>query len=186
MQGHISVGDKVAILPIGDLADVGRIEHSISSSSSMDITGQRMNIAVAGDSTVIYLTGIDIARISIGNIISDMDASLRPKLRRKMRARIAVMDRLTVPIIQGCQVILYMHSVDVPAVISKLISQTNRKDGSLIERPRVLTASADAIVEIKLNEKICLETFSDCRALGRFALRRSGDTIATGIVESLD
>ena len=186
VQGHISVGDKVAVLPIGDLADVGRIEHSISSSSSMDITGQRMNIAVAGDSTVIYLTGIDIARISIGNIISDMDASLRPKLRRKMRARIAVMDRLTVPIIQGCQVILYMHSVDVPAVISKLISQTNRKDGSLIERPRVLTASADAIVEIKLNEKICLETFSDCRALGRFALRRSGDTIATGIVESLD
>ena len=40
--------------------------------------------------------------------------------------------------------------------------------------------------EIKLSEKICLETFNECRALGRFALRRSGDTVAVGIVESLD
>jgi elongation factor 1 alpha-like protein len=183
VQGLISAGDKVAILPISDGADVGRIEHGIAASG--ESSGERMNIAMAGDSVELYLTGIDIARISVGNVISDVDENLRPKLRRKMRAKIIVMDRLTVPIIRVSQVLLHMHSLDFPATISGLISQTNRKDGSLQERPRVLTGGANATVEIKLSEKICLETFADCRALGRFALRQGGDTVAVGIVESL-
>lgn len=183
-QGYISTGDKVVILPIGDGADVGRIEHGIATSSELD--GERMNVAVAGDSVELFLTGIDIARIGVGNIISDIDESLRPKLKRKLKAKIMVMDRLTVPIIQGSQVLFYMHSLDVPAVITKLISQVNRKDGSINERPRMLTGTTNASVEIKLSEKICLETFNECRALGRFALRRSGDTVAVGIVETLD
>lgn len=179
VQGVISVGDKAAILPIGDEVDIGRIEHGIA------VDGERMNVAVAGDSAQLFLTGIDIARISIGNIISDVDVSLRPSLKKRMKAKIMVMDRLTVPIIQGSQVLLHMHSVSVPAVISKLISATNRIDGIENDRPRVLKGSSTAMVEIRLNKKLCLEPFNECRALGRFALRRGGDTVAVGIVESL-
>lgn len=184
VQGFISIGDKIVVLPIGDLAEIGRIEHGIATSTKLD--GERMNVAIAGDSVDLFLTGIDIARISVGNIISDVDVNLRPKMKRKMKAKIMVMDRLTVPIIKGSQVLFYMHSLDIPAVISKLVSQINRKDGSESERPRMLTGSTTATVEIKLSEKVCLETFQECRALGRFALRRSGDTVAVGIVESLD
>ena len=186
VQGVISVGDKVAILPIGDEADIGRIEHGISASGLSEVDGERMNVAVAGDSAQLFLTGIDIARISIGNIISDVSTSLCPKLKRRMKAKIMVMDRLTVPIIQGSQVLLHMHSVSVPAVINKLISVTNRRDGSVNDRPRVVTGSTNAMVEIKLHKKICLESFNECRALGRFALRRGGDTVAVGIVEGFD
>ncbi len=182
VQGFTSVGDGVVVLPICDAADVGRIEHGLASSSG----AERMNIAVAGDSVELYLTGIDIARISVGNILSEMDEHLRPQLKRKLVAKIIVMDRLTVPIIRGSQVLLHMHSLDVPAVISNLISQTDRSDGSLKERPRMLSGGANATVEIKLGKKVCLETFSDCRALGRFALRRGGDTVAIGIVEDLN
>lgn len=184
VQGFISVGDKVAILPIGDGADVGRIEHGIAASNEVD--GERTNVAIAGDSAELFLTGIDVTRIGVGNVISDVDENLRPKLKRKITAKVMLMDRLTVPIIQGSQVLFYMHSLDVPAVISKLISSTNRIDGSIKERPRALTGSTTATVEIKLSEKICLETFNECRALGRFALRRNGDTVAVGIVESVD
>lgn len=181
VQGFISVGDGVVVLPICDAADIGRIEHGLASSCG----SERMNIAAAGDSVELYLTGIDIARISVGNILSDMEESIRPKLKRKLTARIIVMDRLTIPIIRGSQVLLHMHSLDVPAVISNLISQTDRSDGSVKERPRMLTGGANATVEIKLGHKVCLETFSQCRALGRFALRRGGDTVAVGIVDSL-
>ena len=45
-----------------------------------------------------------------------------------------------------------MHSLDVPAVISNLISQTDRSDGSLKERPRMLSGGANATVEIKLGK----------------------------------
>ena len=103
-----------------------------------------------------------------------------------MQAKILVSENLTVPIIRGSQVLFHMHCLDVPAVICNIISKVDRKDGSNIPRPRVLTGSANATVEIKLNEKICLEAFSDCRSLGRFVLRRGGDTVAVGVVEKVE
>ena len=76
-----------------------------------------------------------------------------------------------------------MHSIDVPAVLTKLISTTTR-DG-LKENPRALLSGASASVEITLKTKVCVEAYNDCRALGRFVLRRGGDTVAVGIVEQV-
>jgi translation elongation factor EF-1alpha len=39
------------------------------------------------------------------------------------------------------------------------------------------------MVEITLQEKACLESYSDCHALGRFVLHRGGNSIAIGIIE---
>lgn len=48
-----------------------------------------------------------------------------------------------------------------------------------------LKGGTSATVEITLQEKICLERFVDCRALGCFVLRRGGDSIAVGIIEAV-
>ena len=97
IQGFVTVGDTIVILPIGDEANVTRVEHtnalasstspygmdhsikktsggntsssSYSSSSSSTLTPLRMKTAIAGDNTEIVLTGIDIARIAQGCII---------------------------------------------------------------------------------------------------------------------
>ena len=185
-QGLVSVGDKVAVLPIGDEAVVSRVDHGVAESqTSEDFDAERIKVALSGDSASLILTGIDIARISVGSIISDFTREFRPKIKKKMQVKILVSENLAVPIIRGSQVLLHMHCLDVPAVICNIISKVNKTDGSAIPRPRVLTGSSNATVEIKLNEKICLETFSDCRSLGRFVLRRGGDTIAVGIVEKI-
>jgi len=185
-QGLISVGDKVAVLPVGDVATVSRIEHGImSAQSAEDFDAERIKVALAGDSCDLVITGIDIARISVGNVLSDAASVLRPKIKKKMKAKILVMEKLTVPIIRGSQVLMHMHCLDVPAIISSIISKVNKRDGSDILKPRVLTGGSNATVEIKLNEKICLETYSDCRSLGRFVLRRGGDTVAIGIIEEI-
>jgi elongation factor 1 alpha-like protein len=133
----------------------------------------------------LVITGIDIARISVGNVLSDAASILRPKIKKKMKAKILVMEKLAVPIIRGSQVLMHMHCLDVPAVISNILSKVNKRDGSNVPKPRVLTGGSNATVEIKLNEKICLETYSDCRSLGRFVLRRGGDTVAIGIIEEI-
>ena len=78
-----------------------------------------------------------------------------------------------------------MHSLDVPCVLTKLLAVTKR-DGSIKkERPRALTGGASAIVEFSLSDKIVLEAYSECRALGRFVLRRGGDTIAIGLIDEV-
>ena len=173
VQGVVQTGDRLVVLPIGDEAVVSRIGAA----------GQ--DFAMAGDTVDIALGNIDLARVMIGCILSHAHLALRPPVRKKMHAKILVMEHLQVPIIRGAQVLLHMHSIDVPAVISKLIASMKR-DGSIQkERPRVLTGGASAMVEITLQEKVCLESYSDCRALGRFVLRRGGDSIAIGIIEQV-
>ena len=180
VQGVVQISEKVVVLPIGDEATVSKIEHGSAA------TENRYKYAMAGDTTEIVLLGIDIARLSTGNIISHPHSELRPSLKRKVMARIMVMDKLTVPIIRGAQVLLHMHSIDVPAVVSKLLTSVHPKQkNSQREKPRVLTAGVSATVELTFGEKITVEAYNDCRALGRFVLRRGGDTVAIGIVENV-
>jgi elongation factor 1 alpha-like protein len=198
IQGICSVGDQVIVLPVGDVATVGRIEHGKAQSASnpygfaKDESGgdetegaERAKVAVAGDCIDIYLSGIDIARIHPGNVLSHVDPDLRPAVKKKFRASLMVMDDLAVPIIRGAQALLHMHSIDTPAVVSKLICTKNRDGSVKRQKPRVLAGGASASVEISLDQKISISKYADCRALGRFVLRRGGDTIAVGIIDEI-
>ena len=198
IQGFLRVGDKVAILPIGDEATVSRIENGTATNANASPYGfgdkpsapsstsaLRMKTACAGDNTEIVLTGIDIARIMPGCIICHPPMEDRVPIKKKFVAQIAAMENLNVPIIKGAQVLFHMHSLDVPAVISKLVSVKKRDGSSSNNRPRVLTDGVNATVEISISEKMCLEEYSKCRSLGRFVLRRGGDTIAVGVIESM-
>ena len=179
-QGVVQVGDRLVVLPVGDEVTVSKLEHGLLMTGA---SIHRHNYAVAGDATEMVLMGIDVARISPGTILSHPQWELRPPIQKKIRCKILVMDDLTVPIIRGASVLLHMHSVDVPAVLTKLISTATR--AGLKDNPRVLTSGASATVEITLKAKLCVEAYNDCRALGRFVLRRGGDTIAVGIIEQV-
>jgi elongation factor 1 alpha-like protein len=199
VQGFLQVGDKVVVLPIGDIATVYRLEHvqppsSISDSSNSDSNAntadeydaKRLAIAMAGDTVELVLTGIDLMRVSVGNILAHpTPLTARPPVAKRARAKLLVMDQLTVPIIRGAQVLFHMHSLDVPAVLTKLVAITKRDGSVKKERPRALTGGASAIVELTLSDKIVLEPFTQCRALGRFVLRRGGETIAVGVIDEL-
>lgn len=180
VQGFLQVGERLVVLPIGDTANVNKLEHLQPPS---DVNPKRLAIAMAGDTVELVLTGIDIMRLSVGNILANPNTV--PIITKRAKAKLLVMDPLAVPIIRGAQVLFHMHSLDVPAVLTKLVAITNR-DGSIKkERPRALTAGSSAVVELTLSDKIVLEPFSQCRALGRFVLRRGGDTIAVGVIDEL-
>lgn len=183
-------GEQLMVLPIGDIATVQKI---LSTSESY---------ALAGDTIDVFLTGImDVARISPGNILVEQyqdvvtdnnnptseQLSVSPRkllLHKRIKAKLVIMEELAIPIIRGAQVLFHMHCLDVPAVVSKLISSqkinSNKMNDNNSRPPRVLTGGCQAIVELKLQEKICLEPYSDCRSIGRFVLRRGGNTIALG------
>jgi elongation factor 1 alpha-like protein len=204
------MGEDVVVLPVGDEANIVRVERgtaareggspysfgnasasaSVSSSSPLPDKGmadipELQNCALAGDIVEITLSGIDPARLSPGCVICHPHPSLRPKVKRKVEARVLVMDRLSVPIIRGSQVLLHMHSIDVPAVLTRLLSSQRRGDATTRQNPRVLTGGMTATVEITLSEKTVLEESNECKSLGRFVLRRGGDSIAVGLIDKV-
>jgi elongation factor 1 alpha-like protein len=184
MQGFLEAGERLVVLPIGDTVTVTKLEHlQPPSTDDHDKDAlKRLAIAMAGDTVELLLSGIDLVRLSVGTILANPNS--RPELSKKVKAKVFILDSVNVPIIRGAQVLFHMQSLDVPAV-SKLVAITKR-DGSVTkERPRALTRGASAIVELTLSDRIVLEPFAQCRALGRFVLRRAGDTIAVGVIDEL-
>ena len=58
--------------------------------------------------------------------VGNLSGVLRPNIKKMMKAQILVMEELTVPIIRGSQVLLHMHCLDFPAIISNIISKVNK------------------------------------------------------------
>jgi len=55
----------------------------------------------------------------------------------------------------------------------------------LKKNPRKLVAGSTALVEIKTQNPICIELYSDYKQLGRFSLRQNDLTIAAGVITAL-
>mmetsp|Transcript_57630 Transcript_57630/g.140771 ORF Transcript_57630/g.140771 Transcript_57630/m.140771 type:complete len:615 (-) Transcript_57630:520-2364(-) len=183
VQGFVQVGDKVVVLPVGDAVSVQKLEHLQPPSDSAE--KGRLQVGIAGETVDLVFDGreLDIARLSTGNVLSFPDG--RPPLTKKCLVRIMVMDELAVPIIRGAQVLFHMHSLDIPCVMTKLVSTLNRDGTVKKERPRSLPPGSNAVVELTLSDRIVMEKYSDCRALGRFVLRRGGDTVAIGLIDEV-
>lgn len=84
------------------------------------------------------------------------------------------------------QVTVHAHAAMENGHISNLLSTIDVKTGETSKKkPRVLTKNQSAVIEVTILRAMCLELYSDCRALGRVILRDSGQTIAVGLVTKL-
>lgn len=183
-QGLMRTGDGVVVLPSGDAAVAARVRRETAAGGAdhaVDDVPVLRGCAAAGDTAEVELRGIDAARLSPGCVLCHRHPSLRPPVRRRFEARVLVMERLSMPLIRGATLLLHMHSVDVPAVLSKLMS--SERGGTTRQRPRALTGGVTAEVEVALSERLVLEASRECKALGRFALRRGGETVAVGLID---
>ena len=61
--------------------------------------------------------------------------------------------------------------------------KNNKKE--VVKHPKCIPGGRTATVVIETVKPVCIEAFSECRALGRFALRSKGNTIAVGICDRL-
>jgi len=168
--GSLQAGDRILVMPQGDMAVVKGVQ----------IDEGPVQIAFAGDSAAVTITGSDINNIGVGSILCD---PLEPiKASSRFRARVVVFNT-DIPITKGFPVVLHYQSLCEPANIKRLVSQLHKSTGEVIRKnPRCLTKNSSAIIELALERSICLELYKDFKDLGRITLRYLGTTIAAGLV----
>lgn len=182
LQGWMQTNESVTVWPYGDETKLTKLQRFDADTSDKE----RSQYASAGELIDVVLTGIDAMRISPGQVLTRPNQ--RPPLAKKCQATIILLcKQANNVIIRGAQVTFHIHSLDIPCNISKL-HRTLKPDGSILhENPRALSVHGSsnviALVELTLQVPICMHTFADCRPLGRFVLRRAGDTIAVGRIE---
>lgn len=149
--------------------------------------------AVAGDTVTLILGGVKEDEGPGTGMVLAWKAH-PPLVTMKIKARIATLPTLPMPLVQGMQVILHSSVWDVDATVTRIL-RTLKADGSTDSiKPRMVGAGANgvtaassssgvhAIVRIRLFAPVCLETFAEHKRLGRFMLRYSGRTVAAGMV----
>lgn len=85
------------------------------------------------------------------------------------------------PLICGHVLQLYVQGVEVQCRLSRIVSVV----GSTSKAPKSLPGGRSGVVHLEVQGSVLLEAFAACRALGRFALRSKGFTVAVGTVEDV-
>lgn len=171
--GLVLKEDKILIMPLQEVATVKSVQQDELSVAS----------AFAGDHCSLVLMGPDQASLSNGMVLCDPQNPI--PVSKRFEARILIFN-IDIPITKGYTVVLHYGSVQVQAVLKRLLSQINKSTGEVIKtKPRCLTKACSAMVEVALDTPICLETYSHIRELGRFMLRNGGKTIAAGMVTKI-
>lgn len=173
--GVIKVGDKVRILPTDLKATVRSIELQNTS----------LETAVAGMNVDVSLKDIEgeFADVLPGHVICSLEWPV--PIVRRVTAKVATYD-IALPVTKGQQLMLYLNSSKVPATVTKLVGLIDQSTGKFLKkRPRCIPRYSTAVIHLEFGTSICMERFSNYKALGRLTLRDGGSTVMCGLVTDL-
>nr|VDC85841.1 unnamed protein product [Brassica oleracea] len=166
--GAVRSGSKIMVMPSGEPGTVRSLERD----------SQGCTIARAGDNVAIALQGIDANQVMAGGVLCHPDYPV--SVATRLELMVLVLEGAT-PILLGSQLEFHVHHAKEAATVVKLVAMLDPKTGEPTKKsPRCLTAKQSAMLEVSLQYPVCVETFSESRALGRVFLRSSGRTVAMG------
>ncbi|CAI0376460.1 unnamed protein product [Linum tenue] len=172
VAGALRSGLKVVVMPSGEVGTIKSLERDSQSST----------VARAGDNVTLNLQGLDLSNNVVpGGVVCHPDYPVA--VAKHFELKVRALEELALPILNGSQVEFHIHHAQEAGKVAKIVSILDPKSGKETKRsPRCLLSKQSAVLEVVLNKPVCVEVYSNCRALGRASLRAMGRTIAIGIV----
>lgn len=172
--GYLAKGDRLLVQPANELCTV----------KALRMHDETVEHVGAGQNVEVGITGVDLAQLAIGSILSDPLAPV-PMVAR-FKAQLITFASLSFPLLKGSQVTFHFHHIQLPATVAKLLATLDPRSGAVKQRlPKALASQCSAVVVLQLERPVCLDLFSACKPLGRFTIRDQGKTLAAGIVTKL-
>ncbi|MDE1855281.1 MAG: translation elongation factor EF-1 subunit alpha [Candidatus Micrarchaeota archaeon] len=168
--GVMKPGDNVVIMPAGVKTDI----------KSIEMHHQQLQKAEPGDNVGFNIKGVDKKDIHRGDVIGP--SSNPPTVADEFTAQIVVINHPTA-IAPGYSPVFHIHTAQIACTITEISEKKDPKTGQTAQKnPEFIKTGDVAIVKVKPSKPVCIEKFSDFKALGRFAIRDMGQTVAAGVV----
>ncbi len=169
-SGILKPGDKIVFKPIDEVGEV----------KSIEMHHERLEKAEPGDNIGFNVKGVSIKKLKRGDVAGHLDTP--PQVVSEFTGRIAILSHPTA-IAEGYTPVLHAHTAHAACKFDKLMQKLDPKTGAVVEEnPKYLKTGDIAVVKFVPVQPICLEKYSFIPALGRFAIRDMGKTIAAGVV----
>jgi len=201
--------DKPLRLPLQDVykiggigtVPVGRVETGVlkpgmnvwfspsnkqSEVKSVEMHHESLPEAKPGDNVGFNIKNISVKEIRRGNVASDVKND-PAREASSFTAQVIILNHPG-QIGQGYTPVLDCHTAHIACKFAELLSKIDRRTGKSMagEAPKFVKSGDSCIAKMVPQKPMCVEAFADYAPLGRFAVRDMRQTVAVGVIKSVE
>ncbi|KAG5180820.1 putative translation elongation factor 1-alpha [Tribonema minus] len=173
--GVLKPGMVVVFAPTGVTTEV----------KSVEMHHESMAEALPGDNVGFNVKNVSVKDIRRGNVAGDSKND-PPVGAANFHAQVIVMNHPG-QIGNGYSPVLDCHTAHVACKFAHITQKMDRRSGKVMEEnPKFIKNGDAAMVTLEPSKPLCVESFSDYPPLGRFAVRDMRQTVAVGVIKSVE
>jgi elongation factor 1-alpha len=173
--GVLKPGMVVTFAPSGVTTEV----------KSVEMHHESLPEALPGDNVGFNVKNVSVKEIRRGYVASDSKND-PAKETASFLAQVIVLNHPG-QIGAGYCPVLDCHTAHIACKFQELVEKIDRRSGKKIEdAPKAVKSGDAAIVKMIPTKPMCVESFSDYPPLGRFAVRDMRQTVAVGVIKSVE
>jgi len=200
--------DKALRLPLQDVykiggigtVPVGRVETGIlkpgmvvtfapsavtTEVKSVEMHHESMPEAVPGDNVGFNVKNVSVKDIRRGNVAGDSKND-PPKECAMFHAQVIILNHPG-EIKNGYAPVLDCHTAHIACKFHEIKEKCDRRSGKKLEdMPKMVKSGDAAMVDLIPSKPMCVEPFSQYPPLGRFAVRDMKQTVAVGVIKTVE
>merc|ERR1712135_232 len=152
---------------------------------SVEMHHQALEEALPGDNVGFNVKNVSVKEIKRGNVAGNSKQD-PPKAANNFTAQVIVLNHPG-QINAGYAPVLDRHTAHIACKFSELKEKIDRRSGKKLEDNPKFVKSGDAAIAVLTPQKpMCVESFKEYPPLGRFAVRDMRQTVAVGVIKSVD
>ncbi|XP_068189160.1 elongation factor 1-alpha-like [Antennarius striatus] len=152
---------------------------------SVEMHHESLPEALPGDNVGFNVKNVSVKEIRRGYVAGDSKND-PPKGTGSFKAQVIVLNHPG-NISSGYAPVLDCHTAHIACKFAELDEKIDRRSGKKIEdNPKSIKTGDAAIVNMIPSKPMCVESFSEYPPLGRFAVRDMKQTVAVGVIKSVE
>jgi elongation factor 1-alpha len=152
---------------------------------SVEMHHTALEEANPGDNVGFNVKNVSVKDIRRGNVAGDSKND-PPRETAHFDAQVIILNHPG-QIQAGYAPVLDCHTAHIACKFNKLKEKCDRRTGKTLEaEPQFVKSGDAAIVEMVPQKAMCVESFSEYPPLGRFAVRDMRQTVAVGVIKSVE
>ncbi|XP_072175379.1 elongation factor 1-alpha-like [Diadema setosum] len=152
---------------------------------SVEMHHESLTEAVPGDNVGFNVKNVSIKELKRGYVAGDSKNN-PPKCAKSFNAQVIIMNHPG-EIHAGYSPVLDCHTAHIACKFDTLLEKIDRRSGKKLEdNPKMVKSGDASIIKLVPSKPMCVETFSEFPPLGRFAVRDMKQTVAVGVIKSVE
>jgi len=152
---------------------------------SVEMHHETLPEAIPGDNVGFNVKNVSVKDIRRGNVAGDSKND-PPREALSFYAQVIILNHPG-QISSGYTPVLDCHTAHIACKFEEIKSKIDRRTGKELEEAPKFVKSGDAcMVTLRPTKPLCVEVFSEYPPLGRFAVRDMKQTVAVGVVKTVE